>query len=343
MVTADTLYDTLKGVKIGGSACQFHHDKCAEMAPVINEINELKWQKNAVILAHTYVSPEIIYGVADFNGDSYGLSKDAQGTQADIIVFAAVRFMAETAKILNPRKEVLVPSSPNGCTLADSITARELKALKAQYPGYAFVCYINTTAEVKAQCDVCVTSANVYDIVEAYPSDKIYFIPDKLMGLNLRQEMARRGVAKHIELHHGTCYVHEKYDPSLIDYIKLRYPGTKVLSHPECSTAVVQHSDFIGSTSQMINYVKQSPESTFLMLTECGLAGRLQLELPQKHFVGSCTLCRYMKANSLKDILQVLKNPRPEQRVELEGDVGARALHCLQQMFKYAEAAKAKK
>src|SRR3989338_2786544 len=198
-ITAAQLHQRLKNIKVGGNVCHYSLKKCEELAPLVNEINELKEEQNAVILVHSYVSPEIIYGVGDFVGDSYKLSKDAMSTKADKIVFAAVRFMGETAKILNPHKEVLVPGLLDGCTLADSINASQVRNLRKEFPGYTFVCYINTSAEVKAECDVCVTSSNVHEVVQNFPSDKIYFLPDKLMGLNLVQEMQARGVRKDIK------------------------------------------------------------------------------------------------------------------------------------------------
>ena len=270
-ITAEQLYQTLKNIKVGGTVCKYSLKKCEELVPLINEINELKEQQNAVILVHSYVSPEIIYGVGDFVGDSYKLSKDAVSTKADKIIFAAVRFMGETAKILNPEKEVLIPGLLDGCTLADSITADQVLDLRKEFPKHTFVCYINTTAEVKAECDVCVTSANVYDIVERLPNDKIYFLPDKLMGLNLVKEMEARGVKKDIQFFNGTCYVHEEYDPEQIFKIRVEYPDVKVVSHPECTPEVVRSSDFIGSTSQMLEYMRTTDATEFLMLTECGL------------------------------------------------------------------------
>jgi quinolinate synthase len=320
-LTAEKLYDVLKNVKLGGNVCQYN----------------LKKEKKAVILAHSYVSPEIIHGISDFSGDSYELSKKAQGTDSEIIVFCAVKFMAETAKILNPEKQVLVPSQFNGCTLADAITGDDVIRLKAVHPDHTFVCYINTSAEVKAECEVCVTSANVYKIVEAIPNDKIFFVPDKLMGINLQEEMKRRGVAKEIKLYEGTCYAHEQYDADMIEYIRQQFPEAKVLSHPECNAGVLKHSDYVGSTSQMIKYVKETDAKAYFMLTECGLTGRLQLELPEKKFVGSCTLCKYMKANKLEDILRVLKEPQPEDVVDLDESTRKRALNCIEQMFRFAE------
>jgi len=334
-ITAQQLYDKLKNVKVGGTVCHYSLKKCEEMVPTINEIIDLKEEKNACILAHSYVSPEIIYGVSDFVGDSYKLSKDAMSTTAGTIVFAAVRFMGETAQILNPEKEVLVPGLLDGCTLADSITAEQVKELRKEFPEHTFVCYINTTAQVKAECDVCVTSANVYTIVQNIPNDKIYFLPDKLMGQNLIAEMERRGIKKDIQYYPGTCYVHEEYDPEQIFRIRTEYPDVKVVSHPECTPEVCRDSDFVGSTSQMFRYMKDSPHQKFLMLTECGLSARLQVELPEKQLVGSCTLCRYMKSNTLQDILRVLKNPGARDRVVLDEATRKNALKCIEAMFRY--------
>jgi quinolinate synthase len=337
MMTAKELQAKLKDVKVNGAACSYTLEKCASLVPIINAINEIKKLRNAVILAHSYVAPEIVYGVADFTGDSYGLSKDAMGTKADTIVFAAVRFMGETAKILNPDKEVLIPGKNPGCTLADAVSGDDVRELRRRFPEHTFVCYINTTADVKAECDVCVTSSNVYDIVEAIPNDKIYFLPDKLMGRNLQEEMARRGVAKDIQLYEGTCYVHEEYDPEMIRFMRVKFPKLEVVTHPECAPEVVRASDYVGSTSQMLKHVAQSKEKDFLVLTECGLVSRLQAEHPGKNFVGSCTMCRYMKSNSLEDILRVLMKPRPEDRVEIEESVRKRALACIEAMFRYTE------
>ena len=339
-ITAQQLYEKLKNIRVGGTVCHYSLKKCEEFTPLINEINTLKEEKNAVILAHSYVSPEITYGVADFVGDSYGLSRDAMQTKASTIVFAAVRFMGETAKILNPHKEVLIPSVIDGCSLADSITATQVKDLRKSYPDYTFVCYVNTSAEVKAECDVCVTSANVYDIVAKIPNDKIYFLPDKLIGQNLKTEIARRGIKKDIQFYSGTCYVHETYDPELIHRIRLEYPSLKVVSHPECVPAICQESDFVGSTSQMLDYMKIAKAKEFLMLTECGLASRLQVEIPDKKFVGSCVLCKYMKSNSLKNILRVLKNPESRDRVTMSEEIRLKALRCLEAMFVYANDSK---
>lgn len=334
-MTADALFEKLKDIKIGGSTCLFTREKCEEIAPQIDEINRLKKEKNAIILAHSYVSPEILYGVADFVGDSFELSKKAVETNADVIVFAAVKFMADTAKLLNPTKEVLVPSKNNGCSLADSITGADVRRMRVELPDYTFVCYINTTADVKAECDVCVTSSNVYDILERIPNDKIYFLPDKLMAKNAIVELEKRGVQKTIKYWEGTCYVHEDYDADMIKYLRLSHPNLDVVSHPECNDAVLAESDYVGSTSQIMTHVRESKKDTFFILTECGLTNRLKAEVPGKTFVGSCTMCRYMKSNSLADIKRVLTAPDVEDRVDISDEMRGKALKCLSEMFRY--------
>ncbi len=333
--TPEQLFETLKHIKVGGNVCVYSLKKCEEFAPIINEINELKEEQNAVILVHSYVSPEIVYGVADFVGDSYNLSKDAMKTDAKKIVFAAVRFMGETAQILNPEKEVLIPARLDGCTLADAINAEDVRRLRKEFPDYTFVCYVNTTAEVKAECDVCVTSANIYTIATNIPNEKIYFLPDKFMGQNLANEMKARGIKKDIKFYNGTCYVHEEYTSEDILKIRLEYPNAKVVSHPECSPEVVKGSDYVGSTSQMLKYMTETDSKEFLMLTECGLSSRLQVEFPDKKLVGSCTMCRYMKSNTLQDILRVLKHPTDRDRVVISPETQKRALKTLEAMFYY--------
>ena len=337
MVTAEKLYEKLKAIHVGNPICQFTKENCELLLPAIERIEKLKHEKNAIILAHNYVAPQIFYSVADYTGDSYGLSKKAKESDADVIVFAAVRFMAETAKILNPKKIVLDPNPNGGCSLADGITNTDVINLRQQFPDHTFVCYINTTASVKAECDVCVTSSNVYKIIEKIPNDKIYFLPDKLMGENVIQNLKTKGVKKNIELWEGTCYVHEEYQPENIDQVRKNFNGIEVLVHPECSSAVVNKADYIGSTSQMLNHVRKSDRDSFFLLTECGLTGVLQSEFPQKTFAGGCTMCKYMKSNSLEDILNVLENPSSQNIIKINLDTQKRALQCVNRMFEYAD------
>jgi len=311
-------------------------DTCREIAPLTLEINQLKQEKNAVILTHSYVEPEVIYGVGDFKGDSYYLAAQAKQAKADVIVFAGVVFMAETAKILSPDALVVVPDRDSGCTLADSINSEDVRNMKALYPGAAVVCYINCTAEVKAESDVCVTSSNVYNIVAGLPQKQILFVPDRLMADNIRKEMANRGVDKEIISSDGTCVVHEEFTVEQIDEARRTFPGLKIVAHPECSQEVAEHADFLGSTGEMMKYVKSTDAPYYLMLTECGLVGRLAIEDPEKNFIGGCRLCPYMKMNTLIKIRDVLVNPQPHQVITLEDDLSKRAGHCIERMFELA-------
>ncbi len=315
---------------------QWNLPTCRSIAPLTLEINRLKKEKGAIILAHSYVEPEIIYGVADAKGDSYFLSLAAKKSQAPLIVFAGVVFMAETAKILCPDATVVVPDHGSGCSLADSITAEHLRKLKSLYPDAVTVCYINSTAAVKAESDVCVTSGNVYDIVAKLPQRRILFVPDRLMAQNIRTEMKRRGVDKEILTSDGTCMVHEEFTVEQIAEARERFPGLKVVVHPECTAEVAGAADFVGSTGAMMKYVRATTAPYFLMLTECGLVGRLEVEEPGKNFVGGCRLCPYMKLNSLEKIRDVLAAPRPHQVVTLDDDLRRRAARCIERMFELA-------
>jgi quinolinate synthase len=311
-------------------------ERCREIAPLTLEINRLKREKNAVILAHSYVESEIVYGVADFRGDSYFLSLKARESQASMIVFAGVVFMAETAKVLCPQATVVIPDRASGCSLADSLTGAELVRLKQLYPDAAVVCYINSTAEVKAESDVCVTSGNVYDIVAGLPAQRILFVPDRLMAQNLRTELQKRGVDKEVIASDGTCMVHDQFDVAQIAAARAQFPGLKVVSHPECPPDVAAASDFVGSTGAMMKYVKTTPAPYFLMLTECGMVGRLQAESPEKQFIGGCRLCPYMKLNSLEKVRDALAAPRPDQIVTLEEGLRRRAARAIERMFELA-------
>jgi quinolinate synthase len=337
MITVEELYAKLKPIRVGSPLCEFTREHCERILPTIRRIDELKREQNAIILAHNYVAPEVLYGVADHTGDSYGLAKKAKASEADVIVFAAVRFMTETAKILNPDKTVLDPNPDGGCSLADGILAADVRRLRKEYPDHTFVCYINTTAEVKALCDVCVTSSNVYKIVEAIDNDRIYFLPDKLMAQNVIEHCRQHGIDKTIDYWDGTCYVHEEYAPEAVNFVRANNPGVDVLVHPECKPDVVRKADYVGSTTNMLDHVRQSQADTFFLLTECGLTGVLQSEFPEKRFVGSCTMCKYMKSNSLDDILRVLEAPQPHQIIELSPEVQREALRCVEAMFDYVE------
>jgi quinolinate synthase len=333
---ADRLFRQLSHVDCSAED-KWTYDRCLGIAPKTLEIQFLKKELGAVILAHSYVEPEIIYGVSDFTGDSYKLSRDAQKANAPIILFSGVVFMAETAKILNPESTVIVPDRESGCSLADSLTGEQLRELKKQHPDAAVVCYINCNADVKAECDVCVTSTNVYDIVAQLPQQRVLFVPDRLMAENIRIEMKARGIDKEILTSDGTCMVHDKFTDDLIDEARSRYPGLRVVSHPECLPGVTRKSDFVGSTGAMMRYVVETEAPYFMMLTECGLVSRLEVENPEKRFIGSCKLCPYMKMNTLDKIIQVLRDPTPEQIIELDDNLRAKAEHSIQRMFELTE------
>ena len=318
------------------SGRKWNMDTCREIAPLTLEINQLKQEKNAVILTHSYVEPEVIYGVGDFKGDSYYLADKAKQAKADIIVFAGVVFMAETAKILSPQALVLVPDRDSGCSLADSISGEDVRNMKRLYPDAAVVCYINCSAEVKAESDVCVTSSNVYDIVAGLPEKRILFVPDRLMADNIRRELTIRGIDKEIISSDGTCLVHEEFTTEQMAEARKTFPGLKIVAHPECPQDVAEQADFLGSTGAMMNYVKSTQAPYYLMLTECGLVGRLAIEDPQKNFIGGCRLCPYMKMNTLLKIRDALVDPKPEQIITLEDSLSKRAARCIERMFELA-------
>jgi quinolinate synthase len=330
---ADRLLCSLMHVECDPRGRTWNLETCREIAPLTLEINRLKKEKNAVILTHSYVEPEIIYGVGDFKGDSYHLSLMAKQAKAQIIVFVGVVFMAETAKILSPEATVVVPDRGSGCSLADSIDGDGVRKLKALYPDATVVCYINSTADVKAESDVCVTSGNVYAIVQKLPARRILFVPDRLMAENVRTEMKARGVDKEIISSDGTCIVHDQFTPAQIAEARAQFPGLKVVAHPECTEEVAALADYVGSTGGMMKYVKTTPAPYFLMLTECGLVGRLEVEAPEKTFIGGCRLCPYMKLNSLEKVRDALLAPRPDQIVTLDEGLRLRAARCIDRMF----------
>ena len=335
-IEAERLFRLLVNVDCDPQGRKWNLETCRAIAPLTLEINRLKKEKEAVILTHSYVEPEIVYGVGDFKGDSYYLSEMARQSRAKVIVFAGVVFMAETAKILSPDAQVVVPDRDSGCSLADSIDGAGVRRLKGLYPDASVVSYINSTAEVKAESDVCVTSGNVYDIVANLPARRVLFVPDRLMAENLRGELKRRGVAKEIISSDGTCLVHDEFTPAQIAAARAQFPGLKVVAHPECPPEVAAAADFIGSTGAMMKYVKTTGAPYYLMLTECGLVSRLQAEAPEKAFIGGCRLCPYMKMNTLEKVREALVAPRPEQIVALEEGLRRRAARCIERMFELA-------
>ena len=268
------------------------------MLPLIEEINQLKKDKNAVILGHNYMTPDVFFGVSDIVGDSLYLSKAAAETKADIVLFNGVHFMAETAKILSPDKKVLIADLKAGCSLAESITRADVQKLKKQYPGVPVVTYVNCSAEVKAETDICCTSANALQIVESLESDTVIFLPDEYLADNVRKLTKKKIIS-----HPGRCMVHEMYTPLDIEITRQRMGGdVTVISHPECSREVVDRSDFSGSTSQMIEFVRTAPSKNILLITECSMGDNLRIEFPEKHFVSTCQTCPHMKKITLEKI-----------------------------------------
>jgi len=309
---------------------------CLAAAPYTLAINRLKKEKRAVILAHSYTTPDLVYGVADYRGDSFQLAQKAKQTSADIILFAGVWFMAETAKIINPSKKVIIPAGKAGCTLADSMTAQNVKDLRVQYPGVPALCYINSSAEVKAVCDACVTSGNVFDIAQKIKGDKLIFVPDLLMAQNIEIELKRRGTPKQIIASGGSCCVHDKYRVEHVEQLRREYPSAKVLAHPECAPEVCALCDYVGSTKGMAEYIANSSARQFGMLTEFGLVNRLEAEHPGKQFIWPFGICSYMKKNNLINTLQALTEPRPDQVVEVEPAVAVSAQKAIDKMFELA-------
>lgn len=311
----------------------WEREDCIFYAPLTLKIRQKAKEMNACILAHSYQTPDILFGIADYRGDSLGLSIAARDTSADVIVFCGVRFMAETAKILSPEKKVIHPSPEAGCSLSESITAEKVRELRKKYPDAAFVCYVNTTADVKAECDVCCTSANALKIVEALPEKRVVFLPDRLMGQNIQQI-----TNKEIIIYDGTCIVHESFTEVAARTWKASYPDAKLLVHMEARPEVVALADLAGGTGDMVRYVKENPEQKrFMMVTECGLSDRLRVEFPDREFIGTCSLCPYMKRVNLKNILEAMENPKPDQIVEIPENTRKRALRSLKKMFELTE------
>ncbi len=301
----------------------------AEVMTLQDEVRALAAEREAVILAHNYQVPEV-QDVADFVGDSLGLSREAAATDADAIVFCGVHFMAETAKILNPARRVLLPDLRAGCSLADSVTADDLAARKAElralHPDLAVVGYVNTSAEVKAECDACCTSSNAVRIVEALPSEHILFVPDRNLAGYVQSQTTKSIIAWD-----GNCYVHHQITPEQIAAVRRKLPHVRVLAHPECRADVLALADAVLSTSGMVRYAKESPEREFLIVTECGLSDRLLLEVPEKKFYKACKLCQYMKMITLEGTRDALRDLTPE--ITIPEDVRVRAAAALERML----------
>ncbi len=271
-------------------------------APYIYKINKLKKEKNAVILAHNYQTPEIYHGISDFSADSLALAVEAAKTKADIIVMCGVHFMAETAKLMSPEKKVLLPDMSAGCSLSSSITAENVRNLKKKYPGVPVVSYVNTSAEVKAETDVCCTSANAVKIVQSLGVKKVIFLPDDFLAKYVASQTNVEIISWK-----GTCEVHEQFNDEEINEIRKNNPGIKIIAHPECPPDVIRASDFAGSTSGMIKYVKDNQPEKVMMVTECSMSDNVQIDNPNVKFIRPCNLCPHMKKITLPKVLDCLE------------------------------------
>ncbi len=304
-------------------------------APYVAEIQRLKQERGAIVLAHNCQTPEIFHGVADLTGDSLALARQAMETDAQVIVLCGVHFMAETAKILNPEKTVLIPDPKAGCSLAASITGADVRLLRERYPGVPVVTYVNTSAEVKAECDVCCTSANAVEVVESLAAERVIFLPDEYLG----QYVASRTDVELI-LWHGHCEVHERFNAEQVRSFRAGHPGVVVLAHPECPQDVLAEADYVGSTSGMSGYVgtlshsrpSVEPKPTrVVMITECSMSDNVAVEHPDVDFVRPCNLCPHMKRITLPKILRSLETL--EHSVEVDPAVGARARRAVERML----------
>jgi len=294
-------------------------------APYIARIEELKRTRNAVVLAHHYQSAEIYRCVADIIGDSLALALAAEKTDADVIVMCGVHFMAETAKLMNPEKIVLMPDLEAGCSLAESITAADVRALRAAHPGVPVVTYVNTSAEVKAETDICCTSANAVAVVESLGVPKVIFLPDAYLAAYVASK-----TKVEIVTWNGHCEVHEKFTAREIRDLREMHAGIAVLAHPECPPDVLAEVDFVGSTTAMLEYVKTHRPARVAMITECSMAGNLADAFPEIEFLAPCNLCPHMRRITLPKILRSLETLEP--RIEIDSDIAARARRSVERM-----------
>jgi len=322
-------------------------------AEIAVEIEALKKQRNAVILGHNYMEPALFYSIPDFTGDSLDLSRKAAQTDKDVIVFCGVKFMAETAKILNPSKTVLLPSDKAGCSLAASITADDVRALKARFPGVPVVSYVNTYADVKAESDICCTSSNAVAVVESLHADTVIFLPDEYLARNVARETGKHiifptltpshlpggegpGVRADLDYQligwHGRCEVHEKFTVKDIEAVRAQFPDVVVLAHPECSPEVTAAADFSGSTNAMIRYVQQSNAPRYLVLTECAMGDNIAAANPDKEMLRLCMVrCPHMNTITMEEARDALKFNR--YVIELDEDIRQRAYRAVERMI----------
>jgi len=296
------------------------------IAPYVKAINDLKRERNAVILAHNYMTPDIFHCVADIVGDSLQLAKEAASTDADVIVQCGVHFMAETSKLLNPGKTVLIPDQRAGCSLAESITAEDVRALREAYPGVPIVTYVNTSAAVKAECDICCTSSNAVQVVESFGTDRVLLIPDEYLA---------KYVATQTEVEilswKGHCEVHERFTADELQAYREAEPGLRIIAHPECPPDVLAEADFTGSTNGMIKWVENHKPEKVLMVTECSMSDNVAVDAPDTEFVRPCNLCPHMKRITLPKILESLEEMRDE--VHVDPTVAAKARQAVERMI----------
>ena len=343
--TTESVYETLRS-RLSRVMPDFEIRLKAEIA---EEIIDLKRRRNAVILAHNYMEPALFYSVPDYRGDSLELSRMAATVEAEVIVFCGVRFMAETAKILSPDRTVLLPASgPAGCSLASSITAADVRALKARYPGIPVVAYVNTYADVKAEVDICCTSGNAVAVVESLDADTVIFLPDEFLARNVARETGRKillarpggeaaalpgpGARGELIGWNGRCEVHELFTVEDVETARAQFPGVVVLAHPECPPDVVAAADFSASTSAMTRFVEESRAPHFLLLTECSMGDNIQAANPDKDMLRLCShRCPHMAEITLEDVRDALLHDR--QTIELPEDIRSRALASLQRMI----------
>jgi len=341
---ADAIYEDLKR-RLGDVMPEAELILKAEVAA---EVLRLKEERNAVILGHNYMEPALFHTVPDFQGDSLELSRRAAQTDKPVIVFCGVRFMAETAKILSPGKTVLLPTARGGCSLAESITAADVRALRAAYPGVPIVTYINTYADVKAEVDICCTSSNAVAVVESLKSDTVIFLPDEYLARNVAREtglhvivpsvLPRPGapadtlVERTMIAWRGRCEVHELFVPEDIDSVRRQFPDVMILAHPECSPEVVEKADFSGSTTAMIKAVEQSKAKRFLLLTECSMGDNIVAANPDKEMLRLCShRCPHMHEITLEHTRDSLRHMRWE--IDVPEDIRVRALRSVERML----------
>ncbi len=295
-------------------------------APDIDAILRLKREKNAVILAHNYQTPEIFHCVADIVGDSLALAREAARTQADVIVMAGVHFMAETAKLLNPTKTVLIPDMKAGCSLAESITAADVRLLRERYPGVPVVSYVNTSAEVKAESDICCTSGNARAVVESMGTESVIMLPDEFLAQNIAAETKVKIIAWK-----GRCEVHERFSAADIITLRANHPGIIVLAHPECPPEVVAEADYAGSTKGMSDYVAREKPAQVVLITECSMSDNVAVQHPEIDFVRPCNLCPHMKRITLPKIRRALETMT--HAVHIDPAMAARARRAVDRML----------